>query len=91
MDQTTTGPVIVNTPPTNSGGTGGKIAIVIIIIILLVGAYYFFASKQDVSTLPDTNSTAGQADDAATLNKELDAAASADINADLDKMDKEFQ
>ena len=81
-------PVVVNTPA-QSNGAGGKIAIIIILLVLVLAAWYFFKGRNNIET-KNQNDSAQTADDTSNLNKELDATATVDVEADLKQMDKEF-
>jgi len=87
MNQTT---VPTPTPVQSGGGFGGKLAIIIVIIVLIVGAYFFFTNKRTDNVMSPSDESQLN-DDGATLNQELDAAATANIDADLQQIEAEFE
>ena len=83
----------LQTPPTMNGsapkqGNGSTAAIVIILLIVaLAGAYFWFSKSRDAGEMMQS---AGGASDK-SLEQELNVAANADVEAELQSMDKEFE
>ncbi len=73
---------------TPKGGIGGSIGIIIIILVIALGAFFFFMSKENSMKTGDT--TMEQSSENASLEQELDASVSTDIDADMKALDGEF-
>lgn len=82
-------PIQTNTEEaTPKGGIGGSIGIIIIILVIALGAFFFFMSKEKSMKTGDT--TMEQSSENASLEQELDASVSTDIDADMKALDGEF-